>query len=87
MGGGDPHPAGTHLALRAAGLRDGGGPAGGETGFSAAAASLVPLIDQSVIFSEASLAGPISVDQAENRERFVIQATVGKTAKPRTAAR
>jgi general secretion pathway protein L len=57
------------------------------TGLSAAAASLVPLIDQSAIFAEASLAGPISVDQAENRERFMIQAGVGKLAKPRTVAR
>lgn len=57
------------------------------TGFSAAAASLVGLIDRSSLFSEASLSGPVTLDQVESRERFVIQATVSSTAKPRTAAR
>jgi hypothetical protein len=57
------------------------------TGFSAAAASLVGLLDRSPLFGEASLAGSISIDQAENRERFIIQAKVNTIGKPRTAAR
>ena len=57
------------------------------TGFSAAAASLVGLIDRSPLVGESSLAGPVTVDQAEARERFVIQASVTKAAKPRTASR
>jgi len=57
------------------------------TGFSAAAAALVGLLDRSPLFSEASLAGPITLDQAENKERFVIQANVSNTAKPKTASR
>jgi len=55
-------------------------------GFSAAAASLVGLIDQSALFGEAGLAGPVTLDQAEGKERFVIQANVSKAAKPRKAS-
>lgn len=57
------------------------------TGFSAAAASLVSLIERSPLFGEASLAGPVSVDQAEGKERFVIQAKVAGAVKPTTASR
>jgi general secretion pathway protein L len=57
------------------------------TGFAAAAASLVGLVDRSALFGEASLAGPVTLDQAEGKERFVIQATVNRTATPRTAGR
>jgi general secretion pathway protein L len=53
------------------------------TGFSAAAASLVGLLDRSPLFGEASLAGSISIDQAEKKERFIIQVKVNK----RTASR
>jgi general secretion pathway protein L len=57
------------------------------TGFSEAAASLVGLIDRSPLFKEAALVGPVTVDQAERKERFIIQASFGKASKPRTAAR
>ena len=57
------------------------------SGFSAAAARLVGLIDASAIFTDAALAGPIAVDPAEGKERFIIQAHVKGPAKPRTAAR
>jgi general secretion pathway protein L len=57
------------------------------TGFSAAAASLVGLIDQSPLFKEAALVGAVTMDQTEHKERFVIQASLGKAGKPRTATR
>lgn len=57
------------------------------TGFSAAAASLVGLVDRSPLFGDASLAGTITMDQAENKERFVIQANVRKPGEPKTATR
>jgi general secretion pathway protein L len=43
------------------------------TGFSAAAATLVGLLDRSTVFAEASLVGPITVDASEGKERFIIQ--------------
>jgi general secretion pathway protein L len=46
------------------------------TGFSAAAADLVPLIDKSPLFQDVALAAPIALDPAEQRERFVLQAAV-----------
>lgn len=46
------------------------------TGFSAAAANLVGIVDHSPMFSSVSLTAPIAVDPVEQRERFVLQATV-----------
>jgi general secretion pathway protein L len=57
------------------------------TGFSAAAASLVGFLDQSAVFGEASLVGPIAVDPAEGKERFIIQARLKLPASPRAASR
>jgi general secretion pathway protein L len=57
------------------------------SGFSAAAAGLVPLLDASPMFAEAALVGPITMDQAEGRERFIIQAKLKDPASPRTASR
>jgi general secretion pathway protein L len=56
-------------------------------GLSGAAASLIGLLDQSSIFSEASLVGPIAADPAEGRERFIIQAKLKPPASPRAASR
>jgi general secretion pathway protein L len=44
------------------------------TGFSAAASSLVGLLDQSPLFIDAALTAPIALDAAEQRERFALQA-------------
>jgi len=49
------------------------------SGFSPAAASLVGLVDSSPLFTEASLAAPVSIDSAEERERFVIQAKLRRS--------
>jgi general secretion pathway protein L len=57
------------------------------SGFSAAAAGLVPLLDGSPMFAEAALVGPITMDPAEGRERFIIQAKLKGAASPRTASR
>jgi general secretion pathway protein L len=57
------------------------------TGFSAAAASLVALLDASAVFTEASLVGPIAVDPAEGKERFIIQAKLKPPASSKTALR
>lgn len=46
------------------------------TGYSTAAPSLVGLIDASPMFSDASLTSPIARDNAEERERFSIQAKI-----------
>ena len=46
------------------------------TGFSTAAADLVALIDKSPLFQDVALTAPISVDPVEQRERFVLQATI-----------
>lgn len=57
------------------------------TGFSAAAAALVPLLDRSTLFVNASLIAPISLDASEQRERFAIQANAVTLGKSKTAAR
>jgi general secretion pathway protein L len=57
------------------------------TGLSAAAASLVGLLDRSTLFTEASLVGPVTVDPVEGKERFIIQAKLRPPAPPKTAAR
>jgi general secretion pathway protein L len=46
------------------------------TGFSAAAADLVALIDKSALFQDVALTAPIAIDPIEQRERFVLQATI-----------
>jgi general secretion pathway protein L len=54
------------------------------TGFSAAAASLVGLLDRSSVFGEASLVGPTTVDPTEAKERFIIQAKLKRPASSKT---
>jgi general secretion pathway protein L len=44
------------------------------TGLSAAASSLVGLIDRSPLFGDTSLTAPIAMDPVEGRERFALQA-------------
>jgi general secretion pathway protein L len=56
-------------------------------GFSAAAASLVGLLDGSQAFTDAALVGPITVDASEGRERFIIQAKVKRLGLSRAASR
>jgi general secretion pathway protein L len=46
------------------------------TGFSTAAADLVALIDKSALFQDVALTAPIAIDPMEQRERFVLQATI-----------
>jgi general secretion pathway protein L len=46
------------------------------TGFSTAAADLVALIDKSAFFQDVALTAPIAIDPIEQRERFVLQATI-----------
>jgi general secretion pathway protein L len=46
------------------------------TGFSTAAADLVALIDKSALFQDVALTAPIAIDPIEQRERFVLQATI-----------
>ena len=57
------------------------------TGFSAAASSLVGLIDQSPLFSDASLTAPIALDPVEQRERFALQAKLRTQQQIKRAAR
>ncbi|HEY7550094.1 MAG TPA: PilN domain-containing protein [Hyphomicrobiaceae bacterium] len=57
------------------------------SGFSATAAGLVPLLDGSPMFAEAALVGPVTMDPAEGRERFIIQAKLKGAGSPRTASR
>lgn len=57
------------------------------TGFSAAAANLIALLDQSQILSEAALVGPIAVDPAEGKERFIIQAKLRAPPASKAASR
>jgi general secretion pathway protein L len=45
-------------------------------GFSAAAPSLVGVVDSSPLFSDAVLTAPVSLDPIEGRERFALQAKV-----------
>ena len=42
------------------------------SGFSAQATDLIALLDQSALFSQASLVGPVTLDPVEAKERFVI---------------
>jgi general secretion pathway protein L len=56
------------------------------TGFSSAAADLVGLIDASPLFQDVALAAPIALDPNEQRERFVLQASVTAT-RPAEASR
>jgi general secretion pathway protein L len=57
------------------------------TGFSAAATSLVGLIDQSPLFADASLTAPVALDPVEQRERFALQARLRNHEPVRSAAR
>jgi general secretion pathway protein L len=45
-------------------------------GFSPAAANLVGIVDQSPLFDSVSLTAPIAIDPTEQRERFVLQASI-----------
>ena len=56
-------------------------------GLSTAASSLVSLFDQSLLFGNTALTGPISIDPVEQRERFVIQAKLRNQLQMRRAAR
>jgi general secretion pathway protein L len=57
------------------------------TGYSAAAATLVGLVEKSALFADAALMAPISLDQTENKERFAIQATIRKQDQIQKASR
>jgi general secretion pathway protein L len=57
------------------------------TGFSAAAATLVGLIDQSPLFRDASLTSSIAIDPVEKKERFAIEAHVTAPDPLKMAAR
>jgi general secretion pathway protein L len=57
------------------------------TGFSAAAATLVGLVEKSALFRDAALTAPISLDQTENKERFAIQAAISKQDQIERASR
>jgi general secretion pathway protein L len=56
-------------------------------GLSPAAATLVGLFDRSLLFREVALTAPISLDPAEGKERFVIQAKLRTLDPLRTAER
>ena len=51
-------------------------------GFSAAAASLVGIVDRSSMFTDASLTAPVALDAAEERERFAVQAKLKRSGQP-----
>jgi general secretion pathway protein L len=57
------------------------------TGFSAAAASLVGMIDQSPYFTDTALTAPVSLDAAEQRERFALQTKLKRPEPMRRASR
>ena len=57
------------------------------TGFSAAAATLVGMIDQSPFFTDTALTSPIALDPTEHRERFVLQAKLKRPEPMRRASR
>lgn len=59
----------------------------GMTGFSAAATSLVGLIDQSPLFTDAALTAPVALDPVEQRERFALQAKLRTRQPIRKASR
>jgi general secretion pathway protein L len=54
-------------------------------GLSAAASSLVGLIDQSPLFGETSLTAPIATDPIEGRERFALQAKIKRPIQTKSA--
>lgn len=56
-------------------------------GFSAAAPSLVALIDRSPLFGDVSLTAPIALDPLEGRERFALQAKLRKRPELKQASR
>jgi general secretion pathway protein L len=56
-------------------------------GFSAAAASLVGLIDQSPFFTDTALTSPIALDPVEQRERFAMHARLKRPEPVRRASR
>jgi general secretion pathway protein L len=57
------------------------------SGFSSAASSLVGLIDSSTLFADGSLTSPIASDSVEGKERFSLEAKVGRFGPRREAAR
>jgi general secretion pathway protein L len=57
------------------------------TGFSSTATSLVGLIDQSPLFTDASLTAPVALDPVEQRERFALQAKLKVQQPIRKASR
>ena len=57
------------------------------TGFSAAAASLVGMIDQSPYFTDTALTSPIALDPNEHRERFSVQTRLKRPEPMRRASR
>ena len=50
------------------------------TGFAKSAASLVPLLEKSPLFSEASLTSPVVFDNQEDKERFSVRLRLGDGA-------
>jgi general secretion pathway protein L len=50
------------------------------TGFAVAAASLVPILEQSSSFSEVSLTSPVIFDNEENKERFSVRLRLSRGA-------
>ncbi|MGJ4946774.1 PilN domain-containing protein [Bradyrhizobium sp. HKCCYLS20291] len=60
--------------LRLAEAANGRGASVTMTGFSAAAPSLVNILDESRIFVDAALTSPVAMDPIEGRERFSLQA-------------
>ena len=50
------------------------------TGFAKSAASLVPLLEKSPLFSEASLTSPVIFDNQEDKERFSVRIRLGDGA-------
>lgn len=57
------------------------------TGFSAAASSLVSVVDQSPLFLDVALTAPVSLDPVEQRERFSLQAKLKSQQPVKRASR
>jgi general secretion pathway protein L len=57
------------------------------TGYSEAAASLVRVFDRSLLFQDASLTSPITVDPTEGKERFGLRMKVRSLTNPGDVAR
>jgi general secretion pathway protein L len=57
------------------------------TGLSAAASTLVGLIDQSPLFADATLTAPVTLDPVEGRERFALQARLAAHREIKKASR